>query len=252
MNYSDNQRLCIAGITGGIGGALARLAHAEGWQVIGLARQPAKAEVLQQELPGLRVLPFEATDPSSFDTALTAASAELGGLDGYAHCVGSIYLRAAHQTSVEDWHKVLELNLHSAFYALRTLAPLMRKQRAGSLVFCSSVAAVRGLGNHEAIAAAKAGLSGLVRAAAATYASAGLRLNAVAPGLVDTPAAQALLGNEQARKISASMHPLGRVGSPDDIARLLLFLLRSENSWITGETFSVDGGMASLTLKPRA
>jgi NAD(P)-dependent dehydrogenase (short-subunit alcohol dehydrogenase family) len=114
------------------------------------------------------------------------------------------------------------------------------------------VAGVRGLGNHEAIAAAKAGLSGMVRAAAATYASMGLRLNAVAPGLVDTPGASGLLASEQARKISSSLHPLGRLGEPGDIARLLLFLAQPENSWITGETFSVDGGMSAIIPKPRA
>ena len=113
----------------------------------------------------------------------------------------------------------------------------------------SSAAASIGLPNHEAIAAAKAGVSGLMRSAAATYAPYGLRVNAVAPGLVDTPLSQAITANDLARKASVAMHPLGRLGTPDDIAAAVCWLLGPHSAWVTGQVIGVDGGLA--TLKPR-
>ncbi len=107
-----------------------------------------------------------------------------------------------------------------------------------------STAAVRlGLPNHEAIAAAKGGLEGLVRSAAATYARGNLRVNAVAPGLIETPLSERVRSSERARAHSLSLHALGRFGSPDDIASAIAWLLQPENSWVTGQVLGVDGGL---------
>jgi NAD(P)-dependent dehydrogenase (short-subunit alcohol dehydrogenase family) len=109
-----------------------------------------------------------------------------------------------------------------------------------------------GYANHEAIASAKAGIIGLVRSAAATYASQNLRFNAVAPGLIETPLTQQLTTNPAARKISEAMHALGRIGSPEDIARAICFLLDTRNSFITGQVIAVDGGLSMVHPKVRA
>lgn len=110
----------------------------------------------------------------------------------------------------------------------------------------SSAAARIGFANHEAIAAAKAGVIGLTLSAAATYASRGLRFNAVAPGLVRTPMTERITANESAAEASIAMHALGRLGEPADVAGLIAWLLDPRNSWITGQVFGVDGGLASL------
>jgi NAD(P)-dependent dehydrogenase (short-subunit alcohol dehydrogenase family) len=116
----------------------------------------------------------------------------------------------------------------------------------GSIALVSSVAAQRGLSNHEAIAAAKAGLIGLAQSAAASYARQRVRVNCVAPGLVRTPLAAAITGNEASLKYSTALHPLGRIGESDDVAAALAWLLSTEASWVTGQVLGVDGGMGSV------
>ena len=146
--------------------------------------------------------------------------AEAGGIDAYVHAVGNVSLKPLHMLSNEDWRAVLAVNLDSAFYAARACIGPMRKQRGGALLFFSSVAARAGLSNHEAIAAAKGGVSGLVTSIASTYAANGIRANAIAPGLVETPATAMLTSNEQALRISERMHPLGRIGRAGEVASL--------------------------------
>jgi NAD(P)-dependent dehydrogenase (short-subunit alcohol dehydrogenase family) len=124
--------------------------------------------------------------------------------------------------------------------------------KGGSVVLVSSAAAMEGLANHETIAAAKAGILGLTLSAAATYAPMNLRVNAVAPGLTETPLTAALTGNETSRKFSEAMHALGRLGKPEDVARAIVFLLDPVNSWITGQVLAVDGGLSRVRPKMKA
>jgi NAD(P)-dependent dehydrogenase (short-subunit alcohol dehydrogenase family) len=119
----------------------------------------------------------------------------------------------------------------------------------GSIVLCSSAVADIGMPNHEAIAAAKGAINSLARSAAATYASKKIRVNVVAPGLTKTPLTSRITGSEAAVKASLAMHPLGRLGESDDIARAISFFLDPENDWITGQVLAVDGGLSSLKVK---
>lgn len=243
----------IAGLSGGIGSDLARRLHAAGWLVGGYAREPAKLASLAAELPGLLTTSAEATDLASVEAAFANLSARAGATpDAYVHCVGSILLKSAHLTSLDEWRRTISLNLDSAFYGLRTAVAPMQARGSGAIVLLSSVAASTGLPSHEAIAAAKGGVEGLVRAAAASYASRNIRINAIAPGLVDTPLAAPLLGNPAARAFSEKMHPLGRVGTPANIASAIAYLLSPEADWITGQVWSIDGGMGSVRPRPKA
>jgi len=107
-----------------------------------------------------------------------------------------------------------------------------------------------GIANHEAVAAAKAGVLGLVLSSAASYAGRGIRVNAVAPGLVRTPLTAALTADERSVKGLAALHPLGRIGEPDEVASAIEWLLDPAQSWITGQVFGIDGGLA--TVRSRA
>lgn len=191
----------------------------------------------------------EATDPDAIDAVADAAAADLGGLTGITNCVGSILLKPAHLTSTSDWAATLATNLTSAFGCVRAAGRLM-KADGGSVVLVSSAAARIGLPNHEAIAAAKAGIIGLVLSAAATYARQKIRFNAVAPGLTRTPLAAGLVASELAEKASVAMHPLGRLGEPEDVARAIAWLLDPQQSWVTAQVIGIDGGLADVKGRP--
>ena len=239
-----SQRVLVVGGGGGIGAAVARLIVASGGQVFLAGRDEGKLAAVGGEL-GMPYGTVEAADPDAIDACADAAAAALGGLDGIVNCAGSLLLKPAHLTTTAEWQATLAANLSSAFGCVRAAGRLL-KAAGGSVVLVSSAAARVGLANHEAIAAAKAGVIGLVLSAAATYAKQKVRFNAVAPGLVRTPLTKGLVASELAEKASVGMHPLGRLGEPEDVARAIHFLLDPAQGWITGQVLGVDGGLADL------
>jgi NAD(P)-dependent dehydrogenase (short-subunit alcohol dehydrogenase family) len=238
------RRVLVIGAAGGIGSALVRRLVASGGKVFLAGRDATRLETLATEL-GMPWGTVEATDPDAIDALADRATSELGGLDGLANCAGSILLKPAHLTSAADWNATIATNLTSAFGCVRAGGRLM-KGEGGSVVLVSSAAARVGLANHEAIAAAKAGIIGLVLSAAATYAKQKVRFNAVAPGLVRTPLSKGLLSSELAEKASVGMHPLGRLGEPDEVAAAIQWFLDPAQGWITGQVLGIDGGLADL------
>ncbi|HEX2838041.1 MAG TPA: SDR family oxidoreductase [Phycisphaerales bacterium] len=233
----------IIGACGGIGRVLTQELHASGWSLVlaGRTEEPLR------ELAHACNARWACLDARGFD-AVDAVFQEHPGITAAVNLAGSILLRPAHLTSEADFEETMALNLRTAF-ALARAAGRHMKSTGGSVVLMSSCAAAIGLANHEAIAASKAGVEGLVRSAAATYAPANIRFNAVAPGLVATPLARRITENEPALKASTAMHPLGRIGQPIDVARAIAFLIHPANAWITGQTLGVDGGLATLKTR---
>jgi NAD(P)-dependent dehydrogenase (short-subunit alcohol dehydrogenase family) len=246
MAESDRPAFLILGATGGIGSELARQLNQRNWDLFLVARGRDRLEELASELEA-QSADTDATAFENVDAVAREAMERFGRLDGIANCVGSLLLKPAHLTSQSDWSETVALNLSSAFAAVRAAGSLMRD--GGSVVLVSSAAARVGLPNHEAIAAAKGGIIGLTLSAAATYASRGLRINAVAPGLVRTPLTSRITSNESATKASLALHALGRLGEPSDIARTIAWLLSPRQSWVTGQVFGVDGGLATLRTR---
>jgi len=245
-----SQRCLILGATGGIGQEVARRLAESGSRLLLGGRDAGKLASLSAELRQPVCL-VEAADPSSIDQAFAEAGTALGGLDAVVNCIGSVLLKPAHSTSWDEFQQVLTTNLGTAFAVAQNAGRMLRGQ-GGSVVLVSTAAARVGLANHEAIAAAKGGIEGLVRSAAATYASAGIRFNAIAPGLVKTPMTQRLWEDPQTAQVSMQMHALGRLGEPGDIARAIAFLLDPANGWITGQILGVDGGLGTIIPRRRA
>ena len=243
----------VMGATGAIGSATARRLVRAGWQVALVGRDGPRVDALATELGPLTVgLLADATVSSEVDAAVEAAVERLGPPAALVHAIGSILLKPAHVLSDTEIHDVLSVNLVSALYAVRAFVRVVPRGSAASVVLFSSAATKIGLINHEAIAAAKGGIDGLVTSAAASYAARGIRVNALAPGLVRSRLTQRLIENEALLRASEAMHPLGRVGDADDVAALAAFLVSSDAGWITGQVIAVDGGLSGVKLPPRA
>ena len=227
-------RYLIVAASSSIGQKLTEILENSGCEVIKTARDNSK------------ISPDFILNASDF-TATEEVFKKVGEIDGVVNLSGSLLLKGAHLTSQEDYSSVIESSLTTSFSVCRAAAKYMKN--GGSVVLISSVAAMIGIPNHEAIAAAKAGIVGLARSAAATYAGQNLRFNVVSPSLTETNLTKQIFANEKALEISKAMHPLGRVGRAEEIASAIEFFLNPKNSWITGQVLGVDGGFGALKSK---
>lgn len=239
-------KFMIIAATSGIGQALTAQLASAGHTLFLTGRDESRTEALAQK-HSARHTALDATDFEAVADAVHEAQETLGGLDGVACLAGSLLLKSAHATTQQAYMDTVHANLTTAFATVAATGKHMRE--GGAVVLMSSAAAMHGLSNHEAIAAAKGGIIALSKSAAATYAGQNLRVNAVAPGLTETPMTKALTANDASRKVSEGMHALGRLGTPDQIARAIAFLLAPENDWITGQVLGVDGGLSTVAPK---
>jgi NAD(P)-dependent dehydrogenase (short-subunit alcohol dehydrogenase family) len=235
----------VTGAAGGLGRELAARLAAEGWTLVVTSRDPARLAAAYGE-QHLQIAADCSTVAGARQIIETARARDLLP-SALAHCVGNIRLGALHRMAEEDLDACLQANLVSAFHTLAAFVGGLRASaRSGAAVLVSSAAARIGTPNHEAVAAAKAGVEGLVRGAAATYASAGIRINAVAPGILDTPASAGIIANAAAREAAARQYPLAGIGSAHEVAALMAWLLSDAAGRITGQVWSVDGGFSAI------
>jgi len=239
----------VLGATGGIGSELCRRLAAKGARLTIGGRNELKLAELAAEL-GAHAYVVDATQGDQVDRLFDEAIRVNGIIHGVAHCVGALLLKPAHLTSDAEWSATLETNLTSAFFTVRAAARTMMRT-GGSVVLISSAVSQIGLANHEALAAAKAGIIGLMLSAAATYAPQGLRFNCVAPGLVRTPLTARLTGSESMLRASMRRHPLRRIGEPVDVVSAIEWLLDPAQSWVTGVVIPVDGGLSRILPSTR-
>ena len=167
-------------------------------------------------------------------------------IHGFVYLPGSINLRPFKGLSVEAFKQDLEINLISLIKVLKTVMPKLVAADNSSIVLMSTVAVQRGMPFHSSVSASKGAIEGLTKSLAAEYAPK-IRVNAVAPSIVDTPLANRFLNNDLKIEKSAQKHPLKRVGNSADIAETINFLLSEKSSWMTGQIIGVDGGTSTLS-----
>jgi NAD(P)-dependent dehydrogenase (short-subunit alcohol dehydrogenase family) len=166
-------------------------------------------------------------------------------IDGLVYCPGSIQLKPFKMLNLDTFEEEMNLNF---FNLVRVTKHLIGRMNAGgSIVYFSTVAASLGMPFHTSIAAAKGAIEGFARSLAAEYAPE-VRVNVIAPSLVDTPLASRLLSNDRKKEMMAERHPLKKVGRPGDIASMAAFLLGNDSDWMTGQVIGIDGGMSTLNV----
>lgn len=164
-------------------------------------------------------------------------------IDGVVYAPGSINLKPFHLLKAEDFENDFKLNTLGAVKVLQALYPKLKKSSSGSVVLFSTVAVQKGMNFHSSISMAKGAIEGLVRSLAVEWAPT-IRVNAIAPSLVDTPLASKITSNAKAMEVTIDKHPLKRIGSTSDIAEAAKFLLSENSSWVTGQVMAVDGGLS--------
>jgi NAD(P)-dependent dehydrogenase (short-subunit alcohol dehydrogenase family) len=239
----------ITGGSGGIARALAARLRAEGWRV---ARAGRSLERLAPDDGDLLIEADVATEAGAV-LAVAEATAKFGAPpSALVNAAGAIVLAAITRTSEAQYRDCMAANLDTAFFSAKAyIAALQQAQKdggsgAGRLLLFSSVAAGIGVGNHVAIAMAKGAIEALVRSLAADHSAMGLRVNAIAPGLMATPLTAKLVANEASKKAISAQYPLGRHGEAEDAAGLASFLLGPGGDWINGQVIALDGGFTAV------
>ena len=224
----------VTGGAGAIGAAIcARLVEACATAYcVDRPGQPAPA--------GVRAAPCDVSDAAAVSAVLADVDRHAGRLDIVVHAAGITRDARLWKTSAEDWDLVLAVNLSSAFHLLHAAVPLMRRTGPGAIVLISSINGERGKIGQSSYAASKAGLNALARTAARELGAFGIRVNALAPGWIETPMTAA--APDEARQRALAESPLGRLGQPDDVARAAMFLVSELGRHVTGQVLRVDGG----------
>lgn len=240
----------VFGATGGIGQVLLSKLRSQNHEVVAISKNTEKLDHLKNLDPSLKIFECDVTDTLQVQTLFKKLEESHIFFDHVVHCIGSITLKPVHVIKDEEWEQSIRLNLSSVFYVLRgaTLSWLKRKV-PGRFVACSTAAASIGLANHEAIVAAKRGLEGLLISAAASYASKGILVNGVAPGLIHTPLSAKIVNSEVSLAASVAMHPVGKIGTPVHVASAIAWLLDEDQSFVTGQIIKIDGGLSGLKTR---
>ena len=244
MNESQNLVALVTGARGGIGAQVVARLRSVGHRVAAVGRDAATLAAVEADAH----LAFDTTTPEGAAEAIAACRTQLGAAPTLlAHCVGSTLIAPLHRTGPAQYREVMRVNLDSAVYMLQAWVETMRVTGVGgAAVFASSVVARIGVANHEAIAAAKGGVEALVRGAAATYAPLQLRVNAVAPGMTETPMTANMLRLDAMREGASKQYPLGGVQTAAQVADTIAWLLSDGAARITGQVIAVDGGFTTV------
>ncbi len=245
MGRLDGKRALVTAAGQGIGRATALAFAAEGARVIASDRDPALLNGLATE--GIETLTLDVRDPD----AVAAAAREIGVLDVLFNCAGMVASGSILDCDEDQWAASLDLNLTAMYRMCRAFLPAMIAGGGGSIVnMASVVSSVKGAPNRFAYGASKAAVIGLTKSIAADFVGRGIRANAVCPGTVETPSLRdrlAATGDAEAARVAfVARQPLGRLGTPEEIAALVVYLASDDSAYTTGVAHVIDGGWANI------
>jgi NAD(P)-dependent dehydrogenase (short-subunit alcohol dehydrogenase family) len=244
----EGQRAVVTGGASGIGAATVRRFVEEGAAVAILDDAADRADELADELDVL-VIGVDVASTEGMAESIQSAAARLGGLTTLVNNAGVGSLASLHRYSEDEFDRLLDVNLKGVWNGLRAAAPLIKLSGGGAVVNVASVSGLRPTRGEAPYSAAKAGAIALTKSAALEY-SPEIRVNAVAPGFIHTPMTEFAVTNEQTLDSLEAGTPLGRVGTPVEVADTIVFLASPMSAYITGQTLVVDGG--SMLPSPQA
>jgi len=246
MTFKLKDKVCIiTGATSGMGKAIAETFHKAGAKLVLSGRNEERGNTLAGELSNSIFVAGDVMEPSYNEQLVKKAVKNFGGLDIVSINAGILGLGNVVDLSTDDWHRTLNTNLSSIFYLSKYAIPQLQKG-GGTILINASIAAYKSFPNHPAYCASKAASVALMKQMAVEYAPK-IRVNAICPGPVDTPliwdSAKAFDNPEAAVQNAGKATLMKRLGTPDDVAKLALFLVSEDASWITGTAMTIDGGI---------
>lgn len=235
----------VTGAGSGIGLSVSQRFTAAGAQVVGFDRDGRSADVLARSVPGALFVQVDVADRDAVDRAVATALEQVGDIDILVNSAGVRDVGGAVDLPAREWQRVVDVNLTGTYHCCRAAAPGMLARGSGSMVNIASIAGLFGFNLRTAYTVTKHGVVGLTKTLAAQFGPRGVRVNAVCPGLIETPLTAPMVSDPQVRRSFRVVVPLGRAGTPDEIADVTLFLAGAGARSVTGVALPVDGGFSA-------
>ena len=242
MNNLKNKNMIITGASGGIGNSIVKKLDENGVNILASGTRIEKLEGLKTKFKNIKILKFDISQTEKIEKFIEDASNELGGnLDCIVNNAGITQDNLAIRMSIEEWKKVIDINLTSTFLLSKFAIKKMLKNKSGKIINITSVVGHTGNLGQANYTAAKAGIVAMSKSLAIEYAKKNININCISPGFIRTPMTDKI--DQKYKEIITSKIPSGRLGEPEDIANAVLFLSSSQSDYINGETLHVNGGM---------
>jgi len=242
MNNLEKKNIIVTGASGGIGKAIIKKLYETGANILASGTRIEKLEELKKNFENIKILKFDISQSDKIEEFIDNATSELGGsLDGIVNNAGITQDNLAIRMNLEEWQKVININLTSTFLMSKFAIKKMLKNKSGKIVNITSVVGHTGNLGQANYTASKAGIVAMSKSLAIEYAKKNININCISPGFIKTAMTDKI--DEKFKEVIISKIPSARLGEPDDIANAVLFLSSDQSNYINGETLHVNGGM---------
>ena len=242
MSNLEKKNIIVTGASGGIGNAIIKKLSESGANILASGTRIEKLEELKKNFKGLKILKFDISQSDKIEECIENATNELGGsLDGLVNNAGITQDNLAIRMSLDEWQKVININLTSTFLMSKFAIKKMLKNKSGKIVNITSVVGHTGNLGQANYTASKAGIVAMSKSLAVEYAKKNININCISPGFIKTAMTDKI--DDKFKEVIISKIPSARLGEPDDIANAVLFLSSDQSNYINGETLHVNGGM---------
>ena len=243
MNDLKGKNIIVTGASGGIGNSIIEKLNQSGANILASGTRIEKLEELKEKYGNIKILKFDISQSDKIENFIENASNELGGLDCIVNNAGITKDGLIMRMTESDWNTVIDINLKGVFNGVKSVSRQMMKQKYGRIINISSIVGLIGNPGQANYAASKSGVIGLGKAVSKELAPRNITVNTIAPGYIDTEMVEKI--DEKAKHKLLNQIPLGRIGSPEDIAATVVYLASDEAGYVSGQTIAVDGGMTT-------